>query len=104
MASRGCLFVKRIGKEALKFGSCAMEIHESCQVRNEAALSETFHVPQGRLDRAFCPGSGYGQSFEVSRADYYMDFDWDGGIMRTDSLCGSPIFLFLFCFHDCIFY
>jgi len=34
----------------LTFGSFATEIHESCQVRNEAALSETFCVPEGRLD------------------------------------------------------
>lgn len=63
--------MKRTGKEVLKSGSCAMGIHESCQVRNEAALSETFHVPQGRLDRAFCPESGYGQVYEASRADFY---------------------------------
>ncbi len=30
-------------------GSCATEICESCQVRNEAALSRTFRVPQGCL-------------------------------------------------------
>ena len=61
--------MKRIGKEVLKSGSCAMGIHESCQVRNEAALSETSHVPQGSLDGAFCPGSGYGPAYEANRAD-----------------------------------
>jgi len=34
---------------ALISGSCAMDAGEPCQVRNEAALSRIFHVPQGRL-------------------------------------------------------
>ena len=36
----------------LTFGSCAMGTHEPCQVRKEAALSGSSHVPRGRLDRA----------------------------------------------------
>ena len=36
----------------LTSGSCAMGTHEPCQVRKEAALSGTSHVPRGRLDRA----------------------------------------------------
>ena len=36
----------------LTSGSCAMETHEPCQVRKEAALSGTFYVPRGCLDRA----------------------------------------------------
>jgi hypothetical protein len=41
-------------------GSCAMGIHEPCQVRKEAALSGSFHVPQGGLGRANCLSSAYG--------------------------------------------
>ncbi len=37
-------------------GSNAMEIHESCQVGNEAALSGTFHVTLGSLGVAVCRG------------------------------------------------
>ena len=36
----------------MTFGSFAMEICESCQVGNEAALSGIFHVPEGSPDRA----------------------------------------------------
>lgn len=36
----------------LTSGSCAMGTHEPCQVRKEAALSGTSHVPRDRLDRA----------------------------------------------------
>ena len=50
------------------FGSFATEIHEPCQVRNEAALSETFCVPEGSLDRANCIGNVCGLLFEVRRA------------------------------------
>ena len=35
-------------------GSSATGIHEPCQVRNEAALSETSCVPEGCLGRANC--------------------------------------------------
>ena len=52
----------------LTFGSFATEIHEPCQVRNEAALSETFCVPEGSLDRANCIGNVCGLLFEVRRA------------------------------------
>jgi len=38
-------------------GSCAMELHEPRQVRKEAAVSEHFHVPQGCLIGANCPGN-----------------------------------------------
>ncbi len=53
----------------LTFGSCAMGIHEPCQVRNGAALSESSHVPQGRLNRANCQESVCGWSYEAIRAD-----------------------------------
>ena len=52
----------------LTFGSFATEIHEPCQVRNEAALSETFCVPEGSLDRANCIGNVCGLLLEVRRA------------------------------------
>ena len=34
---------------ALKFGSCATDVCEPCQVGNKAALSRMFRVPQGCL-------------------------------------------------------
>jgi len=37
---------------AVKNGSCAIECREPCQVGNQAALSEFFNVPRGRLFRA----------------------------------------------------
>lgn len=52
----------------MTFGSFATEIHEPCQVRNEAALSESFCVPKGRLDRANCTGNVCGQLFEAECA------------------------------------
>jgi len=33
----------------LKYGSCAIVCRESCQVGNQAALSEVGNVPQGSL-------------------------------------------------------
>ncbi len=45
----------------LTSGSCAMESHEPCQVRKEAALSGIFHVPRDRLDRASDMGNAYVQ-------------------------------------------
>ena len=59
----------------LTFGSFATEIHEPCQVRNEAALSETFCVPEGSLDRANCIGNVCGLLFEVGRAVFYFIVD-----------------------------
>ena len=59
----------------LTFGSFATEIHEPCQVRNEAALSETFCVPEGSLDRANCIGNVCGLLFEVRRAVFYFIVD-----------------------------
>jgi len=45
-----------------------MGIHESCQVRKEAALSGRSHVPQGCLGRANCLSNAYGrQSTEGAR-------------------------------------
>ena len=44
----------------LTSGSCAMGIHELCQVRKEAALSGHPHVPQGYLDRANYLSNAYG--------------------------------------------
>ena len=40
-------------------GSCAMEPREPRQVRKEAALSESFHVPRGRLGTAVRRGKGW---------------------------------------------
>ena len=37
-----------LGRAAV-FGACAMESLESCQVRKEAAIRGSFHVPQGYL-------------------------------------------------------
>ena len=56
----------------LTFGSSATEIHEPCQVRNEAALSESFCVPEGCLDRANCTGNVCGLLFEAERAVFYV--------------------------------
>lgn len=45
-----------------------MGIHEPCQVRKEAALSGSSHVPQGSLGRANCLSNAYGtQSKEGAR-------------------------------------
>jgi DNA polymerase III subunit gamma/tau len=45
-----------------------MGIHEPCQVRKEAALSGSSHVPQGCLGRANCLSNAYGrQSTEGAR-------------------------------------
>lgn len=56
----------------LTFGSFATEIHEPCQVRNEAALSESFCVPEGCLDRANCIGNVCGPLFEAERAVFFV--------------------------------
>ena len=56
----------------LTFGSCAMETHELCQVRKEAALSGIFHVPQDRLDRAGDMGNAYVRLSEEG-ARHYID-------------------------------
>ena len=58
-------------RTALKSGSSAMEICEPCQVRNEAALSGSFHVPEGRLGRAGQAGNGCLSSLEADRAFMY---------------------------------
>ncbi|AGN34467.1 hypothetical protein BaLi_c00290 [Bacillus paralicheniformis ATCC 9945a] len=47
--SRFVYFKVCLKQVVLTLGSCAMGIHEPCQVRKEAALSGTFHVPQGCL-------------------------------------------------------
>ena len=52
----------------LTFGSFTTEIHEPCQVRNEAALSGTFRVLKGCLDRANCIGNVCGYQFEAGMA------------------------------------
>ena len=45
-----------------------MGIHEPCQVRKEAALSGSSHVPQGSLGRANCLSNACGtQSKEGAR-------------------------------------
>lgn len=45
-----------------------MGIHEPCQVRKEAALSETSHVPRGCLGRANCLSNAWGsESTEGAR-------------------------------------
>lgn len=55
-------------KVVMTFGSSATKIREPCQVRNEAALSESFRVPEGRLNRANCIGNVCGHLFEAGRA------------------------------------
>ncbi len=61
-------------KVVLTFGSFATEIHESCQVRNEAALSETFRVPKGCLNRANCIGNVCGLAFDIRCAVFNCGF------------------------------
>ena len=56
----------------MTFGSFATGIHEPCQVRNEAALSETSCVPEGSLDRANCIGNVCGRLFEAGRTVFYI--------------------------------
>lgn len=56
----------------LTFGSFATGIHESCQVRNEAALSETSCVPKGCLDRANCAGNVCEHLHEAGRTDFFI--------------------------------
>ena len=53
-------------------GSSATEIREPCQVRNEAALSESFCVPEGCLDRANCIGNVCGYQFEAGRTAFVI--------------------------------
>ncbi len=45
-------------------GSCATEIHEPCQVRKEAAVSEHFRVPQGCLA---------GVNYLVPACEYFVE-------------------------------
>ena len=52
----------------MTFGSFATEIRESCQVRNEAALSGSFRVPGGCLDRVGSLRKRPGYEFEIIRA------------------------------------
>lgn len=56
----------------LTFGSFTTEIHEPCQVRNEAALSGTFRVLKGCLDRANCIGNVCGYQFEAGRTAFVI--------------------------------
>jgi len=44
----------------LTVGSCATEIHEPRQIREEAAVSEHFRVPRGCLIRVNCLGNAWG--------------------------------------------
>lgn len=48
--------MERPGLIVMKFGSCATEYFEPCQILTEAALRSTLCVPQGCLDRAMNPG------------------------------------------------
>lgn len=57
----------------LTSGSCAMESHEPCQVRKEAALSGTFHVPRDRLDRASDKGNAYVQQSKKGARQKYIN-------------------------------
>ena len=59
-------------KVALMFGYYATELHEPCQVRNEAALSGTFRVLKGCLDRANCIGNVCGYQFEAGRTAFVI--------------------------------
>ena len=60
------------GVSVLTFGSFTTEIHEPCQVRNEAALSGTFRVLKGCLDRANCIGNVCGYQFEAGRTAFVI--------------------------------
>lgn len=57
----------------LTFGSFATRVHESGQVRNEAALSETSCVPEGCLNRANCIGNVCGALLEAERAVFCVN-------------------------------
>ena len=76
----------------LTFGSFATEIHEPCQVRNEAALSENFCVPEGSQDRANCIGNVCGLLFEVRRAVFQFIIVMEYGLLVVVVLVyGTPV-------------
>lgn len=75
----------------LTFGSFATGIHESGQVRNEAALSETFCVPRGRLDRANCIGNVCGELFEAERAVFLRFIVANNVATLTERSSGSGV-------------
>lgn len=55
------------------FGACAMEVREPCQVREEAAVSESFHVPRGYS------GGCHNRFLPVSRSQRKLLFLWNKG-------------------------
>ena len=59
-------------EKMMTFGSFATEIRESCQVRNEAALSGSFRVPGGCLDRVGSLRKRPGYEFEVMRTVFVL--------------------------------
>src|SRR5699024_4849247 len=56
----------------LMFRSCATETHEPCQVREEAAVSGHFCVPQGSLGCAMSWGTACGCCSNSVCTDYIM--------------------------------
>lgn len=72
MSIRGVSFFEGPDAIALRLWSSATEIYESCQVRNEAALSGTFRVLKGCLDRANCIGNVCGYQFEAGRTAFVI--------------------------------
>ena len=50
----------------------AITASELCQIRNEAALSGTFRVLKGCLDRANCIGNVCGYQFEAGRTAFVI--------------------------------
>ena len=48
-SQRCFILLGQTGVIARRAGSCAMEDHEPRQIREEAAVSDPFHVPQGGL-------------------------------------------------------
>ncbi len=64
-------------EKMMTFGSFATEIRESCQVRNEAALSGSFRVPGGCLDRVGSLRKRPGYEFEVMRTVFMFVYYFD---------------------------
>ena len=70
-----------------------MGIHEPCQVRKEAALSGSSHVPQGSLGRANCLSNACGtQSKEGARYPYVYS--------NSSALRGWVFYLCFMNIHD----
>ncbi len=56
----------------LTIGSCAIGTHEPCQVRKEAAISDTSSVPRGNLVRVNCLGNAWSGYDKAKSHDTYL--------------------------------